>query len=370
MANGKISTKQLAVLVIYFIIGDMLLVLPSLIVSAAKQDAWLSGMLGFIVGWPVAWFLYKFSRLYPKLTIVQYSRRLLGKWLGGLVAIFYLYYYLTNVSVILREVGDFITTQFLTETPIMVIHLLMVILIIWSMKSGIETIARTGETFFPWNALLFIALIILLLPQVQMDRIQPIMTEGLRNINYASLYSSTFTFCEMNVFLMILPQVANSKHTERDYLIGAFLGGMAICSIVMLTLVVIGPNLIPSLIYPTYSAAQKINIGNFLQRVEAILAINWIISTYFKIILNFYALMLGLTQLLKLRDTRSMTVPVGLIAFGLAFAVTPNTVHFNYMINYYIYWDITCAIVLPLLLYAIHLIRKKYGHPNLQQDRL
>ncbi|MEK8128727.1 endospore germination permease [Paenibacillus filicis] len=361
--NGRISTRQLAVLVIYFIIGDMLLILPSLTVAAAKQDAWLSGGLGFIVGWPVAWLLFRFSRLFPKLTLVEYNRRLLGKWLGAILTMFYLYYFLTNVSILLREAGDFLATQILTQTPIVVIHLLLIIALVWGVKSGLEAIARTGEAFFPWYLLLYVALIILLLPQAQIDRVQPIFGEGMRGIIYGSSYSSTFTFCEMAPFLMIFPQVVNGKHTERDYLIGAFLGGMAICSIVLLTLVVLGPNLIPSLLYPTYVAAQRINVGNFVQRVEAILAINWIISTYFKTILNFYALLLGITQFLKLRNHRSLAVPVGMIVCGTAFAVTPNTVYFNYVVNYYIYWDVTCAVVIPLLLFLVYGVRKKQlGH--------
>lgn len=48
LENGRISTKQLAILVIYFIIGDMLLILPSLTAAASKQDAWLSGESDFL----------------------------------------------------------------------------------------------------------------------------------------------------------------------------------------------------------------------------------------------------------------------------------------------------------------------------------
>ncbi|RXZ80057.1 hypothetical protein EBB07_20130 [Paenibacillaceae bacterium] len=356
--NETISTKQLAVLVIYFIIGDMLLILPTLTVAAAKQDAWLSGWIGFIIGWPVAWFLFRFSRLFPKLSLIQYNRKLLGRWLGGLVALFYLYYFLTNVSILIREVGDFITTQILTETPLLVVHLLMIIILVWGVKSGLETIARTAETFFPWSMLLFVLVAVLLLPQMQLDRLKPIMGEGLRAIMSASMYSSTFTFYELTAFLMIFPHVAYQKNTEKDYLIGAFLGGMAICSIILLTLVVVGSNVIPTHLYATYAAAQRINIGNFIQRVEAIIAINWIVSTYFKCILNFYALLLGITHAFKLQDYRTLAVPVGLIIFGLAFTVTPNTVYFNYIVTYYVYWDVTCAFIIPLLLYFVYLLRR------------
>ncbi len=356
--NGRISTKQLAVLVIYFIIGDMLLILPSLTAAAAKQDAWISGWMGFLIGWPIAWFLFRFSRIFPKLTLVEYNRYLLGRWIGGFVTVFYLYYNFTTVAILVREVGDFMTTQIFTETPINAIHLLMIFTLVWGVKSGLETIAQTGETFFPWFVMLFVALFIMLIPQAQPSRLLPIMGEGMRAITHGSFYTTTFTFCELNIILMILPQVAQSNHTERDYLLGIFIGGMAICSTILLSILVVGPFWAGNHLYTTYAIAKKINIGNFLERVEVILAINWIISTYFKTILDFYALLLGIAQFFKLRDFRPLSLPAGVIIFGLAFAVTPNIAYFNYIVEYYIYWDVTCAVGIPLLLYTVYLFRK------------
>ncbi|OMF11341.1 hypothetical protein BK127_25395 [Paenibacillus sp. FSL H7-0331] len=358
LENGRISTKQLAILVIYFIIGDMLLILPSLTAAASKQDAWLSGGIGFLIGWPIAWFLFRFSRIFPNLTIIEYNRRLLGKWIGGIISIFYLYYFLTTVSILIREAGDFLTTQIFTNTPMNAIHLILIILLVWGVKSGLETIARTAETFFPLYFLLFLSLFILLIPQAQLIRLQPILGGGILPTIRGSFYTCTFSFCELCSLLMLFPRVISSNHTERDYLLGVFFGGMAICSTILLTVLVIGPNLASIHLYATYITAQKINIGNFVQRVEAILALNWIISTYFKSVLDLYAFLVGTAQFFKLRDYRSLSVPTGMIIFGLAFTVTPNVVYFNKVVDYYIFWDVTCALGIPMLLYIVYLFRK------------
>ncbi|GAA3400574.1 endospore germination permease [Paenibacillus hodogayensis] len=357
MEQGRISSRQLAVLIIYFIIGDMLLILPSLTISAAKQDGWLAGWVGFLIGWPIAWLLFRFSRLIPGLTLIQYNRRLLGKWVGGIVTLFYLYYYLVTTGVLVREVGDFFSTQIFPEMPINAIHFMLIITLVWGIKCGLESIARSGETFFPLYIFLFLALFLLLIPQAELVRLRPVMGEGVRAILHGSLYSTTFTFCELNTVLMILPYVVNNNKTERDFLLGTFIGGMAICSIILLTILVIGPNLASSHLYAAYAAAQKINIGSFLQRVEAILAINWILSTFFKTIVDFYAFLLGTAQFLNLRDHRQLAVPGGMLVFGAAFAVSANVVYFNYIVEYYIFWDLTCAVAIPLLLYIVYKFR-------------
>jgi spore germination protein KB len=250
------------VLAIYFIIGDMLLILPSLTISAAKQDGWLSGLWSFAF-WPVVWLLYRFSRLFPKLTIIQYNRLLLGKWVGGLVSVFYLYYFLTNTSILVREVGDFFLTQIFTETPGNAIHFMMIIALVWAVKSGLESVARTGETFLPLYVFLFLALFLLLLPKADFSRLQPLMGEGVLAITHGSLYGGTFTFCELNAFLMIFPYVVDNKHTQRDLLLGTILGGLAICSLILVTLLGLVPIWLLAIFMQPTRQRRKLTLGAF-----------------------------------------------------------------------------------------------------------
>ncbi len=81
--KGRISITNIAVLVFLSIIGDCVLVYPSLITSISKQDAWISSLLSIPAGLAVLLLLLRVHQLYPDLTFVQLCQQILGPWLGA-----------------------------------------------------------------------------------------------------------------------------------------------------------------------------------------------------------------------------------------------------------------------------------------------
>ncbi|RAV12997.1 spore gernimation protein [Paenibacillus contaminans] len=359
LEKGRLSTKQLSVLVIFSVIGESLLVIPSSVAEEAKQDAWISGLIGMTAGLLIAWMIFRIGQTYGPKTLIEHNRALLGRWAGGTVSVLYLLYFLINISALIREIGDFITTQFLPETPLRAVHLIIVILIIWAVKSGLETLARAGEVFFPLFAVLLISMFVFLLPQFHSDRLQPMLGQGIPSILRGSLFIFAFPFCELIVLLMIFPYVAHNPKLQKDYMLAVLFGGLTICLLILISILVLGPNLSAYHSYASYAIAQKISIGHFVERLEALLAVNWIVSTYYKISLFYYGLILGSAQLFNLRDYRQLTVPTGMIVFGLAFIISPNIVYFNAKVSYWVIIDILFALLIPALLFFIGLTRRK-----------
>ena len=50
LENGKISLRQLGILVTLFTVGDAILVLPSVMALESKEDAWIAAILGTGIG--------------------------------------------------------------------------------------------------------------------------------------------------------------------------------------------------------------------------------------------------------------------------------------------------------------------------------
>ncbi|QMV43121.1 GerAB/ArcD/ProY family transporter [Cohnella cholangitidis] len=364
MANGKISVQQLAILVILVVIGDSILIAPSLVTVFAKEDAWISGVIGVMIGVLIAGLLYAVSRMYPQSTLIEFNRTLLGRWLGGAVSSLIIFYFLISTCGLLREVGDFITTQMMPETPIRAIHLLLILLLVWALRSGIVTISLSAELLFPWFIVFLMALLLCLLPQVKMDRLQPMLGHGWLPVFHGSVYVIVFPYAEMIIFLMLFPLVDRKAHTGRDYFLAAAIGGLVLISVIIVCILVLGSYITAHQVYPTYALAKKISIGRFFERVEAFLALIWIISTFFKTILYGYGFVRGFSQLFGVRDDRTLIMPAGFLFFGIAYAITPNVVYYNDLLKrMFPLWDFANALLLPLLLIAVHLIRKKRADP-------
>lgn len=113
-------------------------------------------------------------------------------------------------------------------------------------------------------------------------------------------------------------------------------------------------------IYPSYELTKKINIGNFIQRIEGLIASLWIITLYFKTTLYFYAAVLGMAQILNLKDYRPLTLPLGMIAVVLSLVIFPNIIYQKYF-DFTTGNSLTLSIglFLPLLLIVVYAIRKR-----------
>ncbi|RKN84782.1 GerAB/ArcD/ProY family transporter [Paenibacillus ginsengarvi] len=351
----RITTKQLAVLLIFVIIGDMILVLPSIISSSARQDAWIAALIGLGAGLLLAVVQYSCGISMKRSGFVGLNRTLLGRWAGGVVTLLFILFFMVNCTLMVRETSDFLTTQLFPETPLRAIHFIMIMTIVIGAKYGLTAIARSGEIFFPIFIFLYMALVLLLIPEIDLVRLKPLLGTPLPQFAYGSLVAAVFPFCEMVVMMMILPHVTRRPHMSRDYYMAVVIGGLGSFLVVLFSLLVLGGEMTAFYLYPAYALSQKISVGHFLERLEALLAVNMILSTYIKTVLYFYVFLSGTAQWLGLRDYKSIVVPAGMILFGLAYLFSPTIVYYNtVLLKYWIDVDILFGFVLPLVLLTLY----------------
>lgn len=363
LENGKIGSRQLTILVILYTIGDSILVIPSIVASEAEQDGWISGIVSVAIAPLLMVFLYDALRkCFPDLTLVEYSQKILGKWLGIALSLLLISYFFITAATYLREMGDFITIQMMPDTPIQVIIVLFLSIVLMATRLGLEPLARSAEILFPFVVILLLSLMIFLLPEIQFQNLQPVLEGGLKPIIKGSISFIVFPFIEPVAVLMILPFVSQKNRIRKSLLVGQFLAGGVLIIITMLAILVLGSDSTAREIYPTYTLAKKINIADFLTRLEAILAIIWFITIFIRFSLFFYATVLGLAQTLQLRDYRYLVFPIGMILVVFTIIMAPNTVHYNKMISdIWPYYALTFGFLIPLLLLIIAKVQKIGG---------
>jgi spore germination protein KB len=359
LETGKINVRQFTILVALITVGDSMLILPAIPALEAKQDAWLSGIVGLLFGLLIVYLIGTVGRLYPRLNLIEYNTKILGSWVGTAVSFVFLVYIFYNAAGLVRILGDFMTTQILPETPIDAIHILFLGVIVMALRLGLETIARAGEMFFPWLVLLFLALVLFLSPLVDAKQLQPILVEGIKPVLRGSLFSATNPYIELVAFLMIFPYVNKTEKLRKYFVSGALLGGIVLVVTIALSILVLGVDFSSRHMYPSYSLAKQISIGRFIERLEAIMAVIWIITLYIKTTVYVYILQLGLAQVLKLKDFRALALPLVFIIAASATAFSPNITHFNqHTSTYWPYFDMTFGIGLPLLLLGVKALRR------------
>jgi len=364
MEKGMITARQFGILVAFCVIGDSLLIMPGFLSSIARHDAWLSAAFGLVLGVPVVLIFCLAANCYPKLNLIESLHKVYGNWIGALLSLLFLFHSLLNSGAILREAGDFITTHSLPQTPIAAVMLLFSVIIAMAIKLRLEAFTRTAELLIVVFILFFLFFCAALLPQVKPVELQPVLSNGFLPVMRGSLVSFTFSFVEVSALLMITPYVSwKGKGSMRKQLVlGALLGGLVMLIVTLLTITVLGAHLTERQMYPTYTLAKKISIGGFIERLEAMLALMWIITNYFKIVVHAYALSAGLSYLLRLKDYRELAVPVTLLVTVTAMIVSPNIVFFNTeLTKNWPMFDIFFSLGIPVLLIIGYAFRKGAG---------
>ncbi|UKS24083.1 endospore germination permease [Paenibacillus sp. HWE-109] len=357
--KGMISARQFTIIVILLMIGDSILIMPSDVASNAHQDAWIAGLLGIGYGLMATWNFTLLGGLYPKLSLIQYTPIIVGRWLGALINIIFLIYFMMTTMGISWEIGDFITSNVMPETPIEVIELLFYGAMIYAVRLGLGPIIRAGEVFFPWVVLILLVLIFMLAPAMELSQVKPILEHGVKPVLLGMLQAGTFPFVQMSCLLIILPQIKDSKKVKKNFLIGALIGGLALEIVLSQSILVLGEYLTGNTLYVSYALAKQVNVGNFLQRVEALIAVLWIITTFIKATIYFYVLNVGIAQFLKLKDYKMLTIPTAAICYALIFISAPNTSYFNDVASKkWLFYDMTIGLAIPLLLLAVYIVRK------------
>ncbi|MFJ8511744.1 endospore germination permease [Lysinibacillus xylanilyticus] len=364
MEKEIISSKQFMIITLLFSIGTAILIIPASITSAAKQDAWIAAIIGVVLSLPLVKILVTLGKRTPTLTFVEANEKILGRFFGKFTSIGFIFLSLLSASDLLFIIGIFMKTEIMLETPTMAFAFLFCIIIIYAAFLGIEVFARSAEILFPMFILIFILFVVCISPSVQLENLQPIMEAPAKSLFFSIIrFMSLFSF-PLVILLMIFPSVVNvHQSAQKGFYIGNILGGIVLIAIITLSILVLGPANTASRTFPSYSLAQRISIGNFLQRIEVIMATMWIISIYIKTFMYFYTAVIGIAQICKINNHRPLIFPLGMIILGLSQIVHPNIVHLKiYDRDIFPIFSFIFAILLPLVLLLVAKIRKINGN--------
>jgi spore germination protein KB len=358
--NGKISPHQIKVLIILSYIGAYILNIPSVLAVEAKQDAWIAAILGTINSVLIMLLYSSLGTVMKNATPIQYCKKLFGSWLGGLIAFSFVIFLLCNTLVFVWIVGDFMITQLMPETPMIVINLLFTVIILFAARLGLEATARAAEVLFPWVIIGIISLFLFILPDVELQRLLPISDNGIKPVLHGLLLFNSFIPLTQVIILMIYPSsVNNIKESKKSLISGMLMGGIIISLVVIFSILILGAEATGRNTYPVYALAKKISIGNILERLEAITAMVWIVALFFQGFLYFYGSAVALAETFGMKGYKPLTMPLSLLIVIFSVVIFPNTTYATeWDKTTYVSYSLIYGLLFPLLLLIIGKLKK------------
>ncbi|MCM3566973.1 GerAB/ArcD/ProY family transporter [Neobacillus mesonae] len=361
METAKISGKQLFVLVVLFEMGTALLEgFP----VQLKQDAWIAILAGMAGGVLLFLVYYRLFLYYPDLPLTGYVEKIIGKWPGRVIGFIYIIYFAYLAARGLRDFGELLTATIYTNTPIFFLMSILILTITYAIQKGFEVLARVGEIFFA--AVYMMAVIgfflIIFSGLIHLENLKPVLESGWRQIMEVSIRQTMpFPFGEMILFTMILPHLNDQKKAKMICISGIVLSGINITIACIINIATLGTDLFLRSQYPLLSTVSKIQLFNFIERLDVLFMIYVMVAGFIKVAIFYYAAVAGTTGLFKFKNHRQVTFPMGILILVTAMMIASNFAeHIKeglYIIPVYMHWPL--QIYFPCLLLGIAMIRNR-----------
>lgn len=356
----KISGYQLFWLIFTMEFGMTAIFTVSPAVFLAKQDAWISIILATLIGLFTTFVAVKLSLLYPEQTFIQYCQSILGKWLGTIILVPYFLMWISVTGNILREYADFVFISLFSSTPLWSVILIMLGAVVYvTYSGGLRGIGRCSEIIGPISAIGGILIIIFSIKDWDWLRILPVYSNtGLLHIAKGSLIPASF-LGESFMVVMLIAFLSKPQRAMISSLSGVLVASVAILAMTMVVILVFGPNLPAKFIYPLYSAVSYISVMEFIQNVDVLVVLLWIIGIFIKLSLYLFIISYGTAQLFHMKKWKHAIWLIAAIVFVISL-LPRNT---NDTMDYAKFWSAVIypvnLVVIPLLLWIIGAIRKK-----------
>lgn len=360
LGTEKIDSSQFFIISLLYTLGSAIIFIPHIVIKHAQQNAWLASLLALVIGLLPLFLYFKINRRFPNDTFIQILEATFGTIGGKVVGLITIIGFHLNLTVMtFRDFGDFVFIHLLPETPLHIILILLVIVVAYAVKEGLEVIARTGQILVPIAIFFFLLSMVLLLKNSDFKNLLPILNNGWKPIIRATIPNIGFPFLEAFALVILFSFVTPREKLPKSMFGGIFIGGLMVAIAVIYSLIVFGVEYSSAKIYVPYLLGAEINIANVIQRIEVIIASIWIVSIFIKICILFLTTVMGIQQLFNSSNYRIYVLPLALLVIPLSIMVMPNMSYWSIIENIWPFYAALFAVILPGVVLIIGSFKRK-----------
>lgn len=351
MGKEIVPAGQSISIAVMFIIGSSLFMGTS---GQAGNSSWIALIFAMLLAVPLMLIYARLHTLFPGMDLYDMLHAVFGPVIGRMFSCLYIWYSLHLGTLVLRNFGEFSRTVALTSTPMIAPILVLVLLSVWAVNAGIEVIGRSAKflLLFTMAALGFVQL--LSIPQYDFHYLKPLLDSGWYPVFEETMGSFMFPFGEIVVFLGAFSILPKKGSAARVLLSSLLIAGIIILLITLRNLLVLGPEILSSLYFPSYVAVGRINVGDFLTRIEGSSSITFIAAIFIKVSLCLYVTSKGVAKVCNLKSYHSVVLQMGLIMGYISVFIYKDILQMQYFTRHiYMFYAPPFEIFIPLLLWGV-----------------
>lgn len=271
------------------------------IISASQNDAWISVIIGSILGLLI---LILFKKLNKK------KRKILN--------------IISNIIILCIDmflITKLISSIYLNKTPDFMVMLPFFILIYYGVSKGVNTVLKVSSILLFIYIIITIIPVATLVPSINYDYFKPIMNNSPTNILIGSIRFSIISTAP----ILIFPDF-EENFSYKSYIFSCILLLVIIVGIIGN----LGLDLSLLYRYPEYMVFKNISLMGFIENIQNILSYLWLISSFIIALITSY-------NLKKTLSNKGLILVFIVILFTFSRYLLSNHIYTDYLINYYSY---------------------------------
>ena len=357
MKKEKINSIQLGAIMSMLMISSFLGIGMYSIIKIAHIDSYLSLVIAAFIGIIILKIMQKIFDYKKELTISEKIDDLYGKIIGNIIKIILIICIFFISTVLMYNISNFITSQFLKDTPTFLITIVFGIIIYIVNVKGIEVMSRTILILYIMCIFLFTFSIIGIWSKFDISNLKPFLEYGIEKPLKGSIYNILLNVVPI-FFILIIPKKNIIKNEKTNKILSFFyIFSAAIkTTLIIITIGVLGIKLVSIYQYPEYMVMKKISVFDFIDRIENILTIQWFYGIFSSI--SFYVYYISNT-IKKNNTNKKVIASIVILIIFLSNIIFKNNIIFNNFTYKFLPGIMSIILVIHIITFIKIIIHKK-----------
>lgn len=358
--HDRVKPSQMAALLLSFTTGSTIIFIPSPVIGAAGNGAWLSFLLSGAIGIILTGCVLFLHQRYPASSMVQFYEAIFGKWIAAGISILFIIVLILMAANVTLGLSSFFSITMMVDTKPYLFHFLILLSAALTAHAGIEIMARMFTLMLVFTYFTIAVILLCLLPLYDPWMLLPQLNEGIKPILHGAYIGYGFPYSEIYVFAPLMCFINTSKKEPlgRFMIYAAVINVATMIAVSLCAFMVMGESA-GTRKFVLYSMARLLEIPGIVERVESIAGITLIAGSFIKATIAIFSLSVTFSRLIKSTNTRLFVFPLTGLIFFLSMTMFPNEA--EAMETWNVVWPLissTCAI--PIVIAVIgELVRKK-----------
>lgn len=353
----KITNIEISSTMFLLIFSCTLGLAPFISIKISGIDSYFSVLFGSILGLiPLCIILYLFNYQIDK-PINEKNKIIFGKTVGTIINYLTIPFLFILGITYLFNLGNFVISQYLTNTPLLIIIIVISLTSLFIANKGIKVITKTSSIYSIIIIIVFLIAVLGIFKEIKLDNIKPILEFGLKKPLIAGLVN-TLSFTSPIYTILFIPkkEIENNTKTKKYFIIAYLISMIIIFTIAIVTSSILGKYLLQTYQYPVYITLKRISLFNFIDRIENFLSFQWILSGITVIAMTIYSV----SKNIKNKESKLINFIITILMIILSYLLFKNNTSFNeYLYTIYPYLLLPIPIIYVIIFIGA-VIQKKY----------